>query len=203
MSSFRGLNSTLSTPSPSPPKSLLNLTSNALTVYLRSSAYHPNMTSEEITLALGDPSIPSIPKLNNDEIILMCGLIICCSLGVLLAHILEKNGITQHIKQKILTLDLTMWIKSKYVELTKKNVLPLYHPKKAKESPFVSSMPMPQILPQCPRLEGAEKGQNNLQVRFSIPYRRFHSSDDLPSEAEHRITITTVVEQSQNQNTKN
>jgi hypothetical protein len=79
--------------------------------------------------------------------------------------------------------------------MNKNEVLPMYYPKKAKQSPFVSAMPMPQILPQCPRLEGAEKGQNNLQVRFSIPYRRFQSSENLPAEAEHRITITTTVEQ--------
>ena len=187
--SVRGLNTPTIQASPSPVQSLFNMTSNALTIYLRSSANHHNLTTDDMNLL--DPSIPIIPKLNNDTIIIICAFIICCSLGVFLAQTLEKYGIIQ--KLKLLTLKPINWIKNKYQEINRKEVLPMYRPKKAKQSPFVTAMPMPQILPQCPRLEGAEKGQNNLQVRFSIPYRRFQSSDNLPAE-EHRITITTTVE---------
>ena len=194
MSSIRGHNITTIHPTPS-PSTLRNLTNNALTIYLRNTSYHSNMSEEERNLALGDPSVPIVPKLSNDGIIAICAFIVCCSLGVLIARTLEQKGIIQKLKLKLLTLSPVVWIKNKYIEMNKNEVLPMYHPKKAKQSPFVSAMPMPQILPQCPRLEGAEKGQNNLQVRFSIPYRRFNSSENLPSETEHRITITTTVEQ--------
>jgi hypothetical protein len=191
MSSIRGSNSTFqASPIPS-PSITLNMTNNALTIYLGNSTY-PNITKQENNLIFNDSDIP---KPNNDSIIVICAFIICCSLGVFLAQFLEKRGSLQKLKLKLLTLSPIVWIKNKYVEMNKNEVLPMYYPKKAKQSPFVSAMPMPQILPQCPRLEGAEKGQNNLQVRFSIPYRRFQSSENLPAEAEHRITITTTVEQ--------
>jgi hypothetical protein len=64
-------------------------------------------------------------------------------------------------------------------------------------------MPLPQILPHCPNLDGAELGKNNIMLRVSVPYRRFQSSDNLPAETEHRITITTTVEQSQQGADKN
>lgn len=186
----RGTNTSTTSPTPS---ATLNITNNALTIYLRNSALHPNMTAEELNIAFGDPSIPTIPKLNNDTIILICSLIILCSLGAFIAHTLEKKGIIQKLKLKLLTLSPAVWIKNRYVEMNRNEVLPMYRPKKAKQSPFVGAMPTPQNLPQCPRLEGVEKGQNNLQVRFSIPYRRFQSSENLPAE-EHCITITTTVE---------
>jgi hypothetical protein len=207
MSSVRGINvssvqaSPSPFPSPSPSSHFLNMTNNALTVYLRNSGLHHNMTTEEITIALGDPSPPAFNNVTSDQIILICALIVCCSLGVLIAHILEKKGIIHNIKLKLLTLKPIIWLKSKYVEINKNEVLPMYRPKKAKESPFVTSMPMPQLLPQCPRLEGAEKGEN-LMFKLSVPYRRFHSSENLPEESEHRITITTTVEQTPKQPSK-
>ncbi len=199
MSSIRGLNTSTiqATPSPS-PSSVLNMTNNALIVYLRNSPQRHNMTAEEINIALGDPSPPSLQQLNNDQIIAMCGFIIICSLGCLLGYIFEKYGVYNKLKHKIHIPSSINWIRNKYVEMTKEHVLPVYRPKKAKESPFVSSMPMPQILPQCPNLEGAEKGQN-LMFKLSVPYRRFQSSENLPAETEHRITITTTVEQTKSQ----
>lgn len=200
MSSIRGLNTSTiqATPSPSPSSSVLNMTSNALTVYLRNSPSRHNMTAEEINIALGDPSPPSLQQLNNDQIMAVCGFIIICSLGCLLGYIFEKYGVYNKLQHKIHIPTSINWIRNKYVEMTKEHVLPVYRPKKAKESPFVSSMPMPQILPQCPNLEGAEKGQN-LMFKLSVPYRRFQSSENLPAETEHRITITTTVEQSKTQ----
>jgi hypothetical protein len=157
------------------------------------------MTAEEINIALGgDPSPPSLQKLTNDQIIAVCGFIIICSLGCLLGYIFEKSGIHNKLKHKIHISSPINWIKNMYGGMTREHVLPVYRPKKAKESPFVSSMPMPQILPKCPNLEGAEKGQN-LMFKLSVPYRRFQSSENLPAETEHRITITTTVEQSKTQ----
>jgi hypothetical protein len=203
MSSVRGLNTSTiqATPSPS-PSSVLNMTNNALIVYLRNSPQRHNMTAEEINIALGgDPSPSSLQQLRNDQIIAVCGFIIICSLGWLLGYIFEKSGVYNKLKHKIHIPSSINWIRNKYVEMTKEHVLPVYRPKKAKESPFVSSMPMPQILPQCPNLEGAEKGQN-LMFKLSVPYRRFQSSENLPAETEHRITITTTVEQTKSQSPK-
>jgi hypothetical protein len=68
----------------------------------------------------------------------------------------------------------------------------MYHSVKAKQSPFIGAHITPQILPNYHSLEGSE----NLQVKLSIPYRRFQSSDNLEGNDEHRITITTCVEKS-------
>jgi hypothetical protein len=195
MSSIRGLNTSVqATPSPSPL--ILNMTNNALTAYLRSNAYHPNMTAEQLNILLGDPSSPVPINLTLKEIYNIISFVlafILVSYGIYsIVNYLNKKGINNNY---LFTLSSINWIKNKYNEYTTKQVLPLYRPKKAKESPFVNSMPMPQILPQCPRLEGAEKGQN-LMFKLSVPYRRFQSSENLPAETEHRITITTTVEQS-------
>lgn len=181
MPPIRGLNNATASPS-------TNITNNVLTMYLRNSPNYHNITAYEHTL--GDPTVQIPFEFSSSQIVAVCAFIIVCSLGVLIAQTLERKGITH--KLKLYTLKYIAQLK----ELNKQEVLPVYHPKKAKESPFVSSMPAPQTLSQglaqCPRLEGVE----NLMFKLSVPYRRFQSSENLPNDAEHRITITTFVENS-------
>jgi hypothetical protein len=187
----RGLNNTIQVNS-SIYKSLSNRTTNALVIYLNNTNYH-NMTSEEINMALGDPTANYLPELTTNQLINIASFvipfiligIIAIQVGTYLHHKIKKDKMT--------ILTPINWIKNKYYSYNNKELLPTVRPKKAKESPFISALPTPPVLPLCPRLEGAEKGQNNLQVRFSIPYRRFQSTDNLPAE-EHRITITTIVD---------
>jgi hypothetical protein len=96
------------------------------------------------------------------------------------------------VKEKLQIPNLMKWVKNMYQEYTIKEVLPIYN-KKAKQSPFIGGQPCPLTLPACPRLDNTEKGQN-LKFQFSIPYRRFQSSENLNTNEEHRITITTVVQ---------
>jgi hypothetical protein len=206
MSSIRGLNNSTIQATPSPSTSVLNMTSSALNAYLRSNTYQPNMTTEQLNILLGDPSSPILENLTQKEIYniisFMLVFMLVCSLGYYIVHYLDKKDIT--LKNYLPTLTpITNWIKNKYVTNNNTQVLPLYRPKKAKESPFVGSMPTPPILPHCPNLEGAERGQNNIMFRVSVPYRRFQSSDNLPAESEHRITITTTVAQSEQGGDKN
>jgi hypothetical protein len=195
MSSIRGLNTSIQA-SPSPSPTILNMTSNSLIVYLRNNAYHPNITADNLNTLLSEPNSPILDKLTQKEIYNIISFVLAFVLvsyvGYFIVNYLNKKGINSDY---LLTLSIINWINSKYREYNKTEVLPLYRPKKAKESPFVSSMPMPQILPQCPNLEGAERGQN-LMFKLSVPYRRYQSSENLPAETEHRITITTTVEQS-------
>lgn len=194
MSSIRGLNSPTLQAAPNPSPIILNMTNNTLTSYLRSNTYNQNNTADKLNILLSDLPSPILDNLTQKEIIIIISFILAFMLVTFIwyniIHYLDKKGINRNY---LFTLNPLNWIKKKYTNNNKMEVLPMYRPKKAKESPFVSAMPMPQILPQCPRLEGAEKGQNNLQVRFSIPYRRLQSSsDNLPAE-EHRITITTTT----------
>ena len=182
------LNITNTTQASPPSTAILNITNNAITRYIRNTAYNPNVTVDhhlgELNMAIED--LMDMVLLTRNQIIGICGFIIACSLGILIVYILEKKGITQ----KLNLPNPIDWIKNKYVQNTN-NILPMYRPRKAKQSPFISSMPMPQILPICPQLEGVEKG-NNVKFKLSVPYRRFQSSENLPEETEHRITITTT-----------
>jgi len=84
------------------------------------------------------------------------------------------------------------WIANKYNEIAKKEVLPIYRPAKAKESPYIGPEPTSPTLPTCPRLDGAERGQN-IMFRLRQPLMRpIEPSDNTTTET--RITIVTVVE---------
>lgn len=150
------------------------------------------MTAEELNMTLGDPTVNLLPDIDPT---LLFNIIVILSGSAIIAYILSRlvtQFITEMTKDKINIPNPLQWFKNKYSQYKNEQVLPLYRPKKAKESPFVGPMP-PVVLPSCPILDGAEKGQN-LKVRFSIPYRRFPSSENLVTSDEHRITITTVVE---------
>ena len=75
------------------------------------------------------------------------------------------------IKDEIIIPNLSKLINSNY-------------PKKAKESPFISYKPSP--LPDCPILDGVEKGQN-LVVKYRIP--RQHVEKDIIQETNITIMV--------------
>jgi len=96
---------------------------------------------------------------------------------------------------KIQILKLYTWVNNLYKSYTAKNILPTHYYKKLKESPFIGSQPNPLLQPDSNNLDKNIKGQN-LQFQFSMPYRRFQSSENLNTNDEHRITITTVIQKS-------
>jgi len=96
---------------------------------------------------------------------------------------------------KLQTTNLYIWINNLYKSYTTKDILPVNYRKKLKESPFIGSQPTPLLHPGCNNLDQNIKGQN-LQFQFSMPYRRFQSSENLNTNDEHRITITTVIQKS-------
>jgi hypothetical protein len=85
------------------------------------------------------------------------------------------------------------WVMNKYKQWRFAEVLPTIRPKKAKESPFCGPLQTPPILPTCPRLDGAEKGQN-IMFRFRGPTNSRIESESTNSDTETRITIVAVVE---------
>jgi hypothetical protein len=185
MTSIRGLNTSLIQVS-----SNLTYTNNTLKSNFWNLRFNQNLTGSHLNVAFGDSSTPILESFTTYHLLSLFAFITLSSLAIFIVYLIQQ-------KEMLTPNQITTWIKNKYINYNKTEVLPLYRPKKAKESPFVSSMPMPQILPKCPNLEGAERGQNNIMFRVSVPYRRFQSSDNLPAEAEHRITITTTVEQSE------
>ncbi len=137
---------------------------------------YPSISYPSDTISLIDISSILIP------IILISFIIIGIVAGAINWKIINKN---------INILNLINKMKNIYKEYTTKQLLPTYH-KKAKESPFIGSQTTLQ-LPSHHRLNGVEKGQN-MQFKVSIPYRRLYSSENLASNEEHRITITTSVQ---------
>jgi hypothetical protein len=75
--------------------------------------------------------------------------------------------------------------------VNKQQLLPFTIPKKAKESPYIAPE-VPKILPKCPSLDGAEKGQN-LMVRFRMPYVK-KAEEPFIINFDHKITISTDLE---------
>jgi len=187
MTTIRGTNSTIQA---SPISQIINKTTNLISIFSNSS-YKPNMTTEEMNLALIDTNTNYIPDISVKQLNNYASYIIPAMLVVLIIVGFINHIQIGHIKNKI---HIPNWIKTVYDDYTVKQVLPLYKKKKAKESPFIGAQPTPLVLPSCPRLENAEKGQN-LKFQFSIPYRRFQSTENLTNE-EHKITITTVVQKS-------
>jgi len=190
MTSIRGTNSTVQA---SPISKILNTTLNAIAV-INNSSYNSNMTTDELTISLGDPSVNYTPEISIIELKNYATYIIPCILIVILIVGIINHIQIEIIKNKLHIPSLINWAKNMYGDYTAKEILPRYR-KKAKESPFIGSQPTPLVLPACSRLDNVEKG-HNLNFQFSIPYRRFQSTDNLLANEEHRITITTVVQKS-------
>jgi hypothetical protein len=160
--------------------SLSSNPNNTITLYLRSSSNEENSMTDKFNILLGDSSAPIPQNIELHQFNIFFIIIIC----------LACIFILYNIKDIILTFSPQDSIKNNY------KIIPFHNLKKAKESPFILPMQTPHILPDCPRLESAERGQN-MMVKFSIPYRRFQSSNNLQeTNDEDRITITTLVGQS-------
>jgi hypothetical protein len=171
---------------------------NTINNALRNSLPNHNMTAEEMTIALGDPNTSQIPDIKSEQLYNIISFIVVFSIigGVIL--ILGDKAINalalKMDTNKVNILSPVSWLKNKYNKYVKTDTLPTSRPKKAKESPFVSSMPTPPLLPTCPRLDGAEKGQN-IMFRFRGPANaRIESSNTSLNDNETRITIVAVVE---------
>lgn len=194
-------------PSPSPSiqaslspsvQVILNKTMNTLGNTLRNSLPNHNMTAEEMNMAMGDPNSTQLPDIKSDQLYIILSFIIVFSIiGGIVFILGDKaiNALALNVnKHNINSLNSINWLKNKYKKYMTKEVLPVNRPKKAKESPFVSSMPTPPLLPTCPRLDGAEKGQN-IMFRFRGPANtRIESSNTSLNDNETRITIVAVVE---------
>lgn len=186
MTAIRGIKDTFQ-------DSPINKTLNIIVPF--NSSYHPNMTSDKLIIAIDNSKSNYISeKLISEFInigyyiipsIIIIGLIIGLISYIQVKLINSKLEISKQIK----------WVRNIYSNYKLKSILPNYYHKKAKQSPYISAQPTPLTLPSCQRLDSVERGQN-LQVRFSIPYRRYQSSDNLNTNEEHRITITTVVQKS-------
>jgi len=176
------------TPTPSLSEMVLNKTVALVTSALR--IHHSNHITEELTMAMGDPTPSQVDNIKTFDVFPIVSFICIGAIGYfILAVVYNKHNINEVIN----TAKPTTWISNKYNEIVSKDVLPVTRPKKAKESPFISTLPTPLILPTCPRLDGAEKGQN-IMFRFRGPQRaRIESSEMTNDDNETRITIIAVL----------
>jgi hypothetical protein len=101
-------------------------------------------------------------------------------------------GIIKYIQIGIIKnkLKIPMWIKNLY---NSKEDLPIYNNNKVKQSPFIGPE-QPQIIPPYIRLQNSKK-QKNLRFQFNIPYQPFQTTKSKIHNEEHRITITTVLQE--------
>jgi hypothetical protein len=131
------------------------------TMSLRVPYYNKTLEDMDITATFKEMSFIDIYK------VFVYGFVSIVTLSVL--AIIYNNIRFNLIKDEIIIPNLSKLINSNYS-------------KKAKESPFISYKQAP--LPECPVLEGVEKGQN-LVVKYRIP--RQHIEKD--SIQETNITI--------------
>lgn len=175
MTAIRGINDTIQdTP--------INKTVNIIVSF--NSSY--NDTTDKLTIAIDNSKSNYISEFIN------IGYYITLSILII--------GLISYIQVKVINSKLQIskpikWVKDVYSNYNLKSILPTHYHKKAKQSPYICAQPTPLTLPSCQRLDSLEKDQN-LQVRFSIPYRRYQSSENINTNEEHRITITTVVQKS-------
>jgi hypothetical protein len=184
MTSVRGSDSIQASTTP-----IINKTMGQL---LRFSNIHRNMTAEELNMAFGDLNTGLIPDYTFAEWLnIISFLSVFCLVGLIGWKIVEHITL-QWNKDKMSIRTPINWFTTKYHELTHKEVLPITRPAKAKESPFVGPEPTPPALPSCPRLDGAERGQNvMLRVRSTPSFIR--PQEETNTTTETRITIVTVV----------
>ena len=182
MTSVRGSDSIQASTTP-----IINKTMGHL---LRFSSGHRNLTAEEFNMAFGDVTGPITSYTFNEWLNIISFLIVfsfACFIGWRMA---EHLGL-QCSKDKMSLRTPINWLSTKYRELTYKEVLPMHRPQKAKESPFVGPEPMPPALPTCPRLDGAERGQN---IMFRLRGPLIRPLEEVSTSTETRITIVTVFE---------
>lgn len=159
--------------------------SNIISPFLNFTLSYENLTYGNLTQRnLRSEVIPRIDSFNIDYKVVSVVIILSA-----IIYISYVSLISQSYKSPIYNI----------LRTNKENqqVLPRYHPIKAKDSPFMTAE-IPKLLPTCPRLDGAEKGQNIL-FKLSVPYRRHPSLTSLATDDDHHITITTVVEGNRSQ----
>lgn len=182
MSSVRGLNSLQASIAP--------IINNTIHKLLRFSNTPRNITAEQLNMAFGDLNTgPDFtPEQWRTIFSFVCVFVLVATIGY---KMVEHYGLLCH-KDKMSISRPIYWIANKYNEIARKEVLPIYRPAKAKESPYIGPEPTSPTLPTCPRLDGAERGQN-IMFRLRQPLMRpIEPSDNTTTET--RITIVTVVE---------
>ncbi len=182
MSSVRGLNSFQA--------SIVPMINNTIHKLLRFSNIPRNITTEELNMAFGD--LNTAPDFTPEQwrtiFSSVCVFVLVATIGY---KMVEHYGLLCQ-KDKMSISRPIYWIASKYNEMARKEVLPIYRPAKAKESPYIGPEPTSPTLPTCARLDGAERGQN-IMFRLRQPLMRpIEPSDNTTTET--RITIVTVVE---------
>jgi hypothetical protein len=160
---------------------------------LRISIRPRNITAEELNMALGDLNTGLIPDYTFTEGLNILSFIAAVCLAGLIGWKVVEHLTLQCSKEKMSIYTPFNWLTLKYRELTRKEVLPMTRPAKAKESPFVGPEPTPPALPTCPRLEGAERGQNIMFRVRSTPGFIRPQEEPQNTTTETRITIVTVV----------
>lgn len=186
MSPIRGITPIIQAfPSFSPINNILN---KKIIHYLRNSSYNLNNTREQVNIQLDDLSPSILENFNINYLIgLFVGLIIIImilSIIILIAYLIEQKEIS--FNNIIPNFNIFKLIKCKNTD-----ILPQYYNKKVEYLPNVSCQLMPLDLSCCSTLDRAEKGQNNLLLRVSIPYRRYTSINNTQNKiTEHQITIT-------------
>jgi hypothetical protein len=152
-----------------------------------------NMTAEEVNMAFGDLNTTPIPTYTFTEWLNIISFIAVLGFGCIIGWMIVERLELQCSKEKMSFRAPINWLTSKYRELIHKEVLPMTRPSKAKESPFVGPEPTPPLLPSCPRLEGAERGQNVMFRVRSTPGFIRPQEEPQNTTTETRITIVTVI----------
>ena len=174
---------------------VFNKTVTTITTALTNLRTSRNVSSKQLTLFIGNqnlkPFVTNPP--NNLTIVSIISVIVAIGLiGFILFTITEKLYL-KFKKEKIHIHSPINWIMNMYKGYTKKEIIPIISPKKAKESPFIGSIPTPDILPNCAKLDEVEKGQN-IMFRFRGPISaRFESKNALYDNNNTQITIVTIV----------
>ena len=187
------LNSSPSLPSSPNITYTLNKSVTTVTSILTNLRAPHNATSKQLTLFIGNQNLKPFVTTNNLTIVAIISVIVAIGLiGFILFTITEKMDL-KFKKEKIDIHSPINWIMNMYKRYTKKEIIPITSPKKAKESPFIGPIPTPSVLPNCDKLDEVEKGQN-IMFRFRGPISaRFESTNALYDDDTTQFTIITIV----------
>ena len=187
------LSPSLSLPSSSNITYVFNKSVTTVTSVLTNLRAPHNVTSKQLTLFMGNQNLKPFVTTNNVSILSIMSVIVAIGLiGFVLFTITEQMDL-KFKKEKIDIHSPINWIMNMYKGYTKKEIIPITSPKKAKESPFIAPIPTPSVLPNCDKLDGVEKGQN-IMFRFRGPISaRFESTNALYEDDKTHFTIVTIV----------
>jgi len=142
---------------------------------------------------MGNQNLKPFVPTNNITIVSIISIIVAIGIiGFIFFTITEKLDL-KFKKEKIDIHSPINWIMNMYKGYTKKEIIPITSPKKAKESPFIGPIPTPSVLPNCDKLDEVEKGQN-IMFRFRGPISaRFESTNALYEDDKTQFTIITII----------